>query len=181
MRIFQHAYLNLGIDCLGKEIRQINLLKSKKEQFNFLKKRNLRKFQENLEKDQISDFQKENKKIQTNFDFFKIQKNNKINILQNKTSSWMEDIFDKLSEMNKSLFRKLKREYILASKSSQLIFRKTLLMLLNQFKHYFYDYSCDLKQNLQKFINFVSDFFKQNKTFTNFREIKTIHSSLEIE
>ena len=182
MELFETAYINLGIDIIGKDVRKINLIKNKKNRFFMLKKRNLEMFNENIKKDKF--LFKPNKKVNSNFNFFQNKKkiNNKVQTINQSNSSWMEEIFDDLSEMNKRLFRKLQKEYELASKSSQIFFCKTLSMLLYHFKCYYYDYSLELKQNLQIFIQFIGDFFEKNKQFTNsLNKPKPLYHSLDIE
>jgi hypothetical protein len=180
-QVLTHTYLALGIDLLGSDLRKIKMISRKKNKFTVLNKRNLELLNENPQ---------ENKKHGL-YSFKKVKLNESQQIClrseENQVkisdqSEWIQNIFDELSEMNKSLLRKLKKEFLLACKSIQLKMYETLLMLIRTFRKDYYNHSLSIQDNLKKFINLLSEFFRSHSILKkNYLKANSLSTSLNIE
>lgn len=154
--IIQKGYIYLGLDLVGSETRRFLQKIYKKDDESFIGKRVF----ENLGNQSFTNqnLNLENKKVKQ-VDCSKLKQKQDLQ-LDVFTPSWIEQIYDSLSEMNKIVFKKLQREYNLANKSCKIFFRQTLQMLISRFKQVHYNASQTIEINLIQFLNFVCDFFK---------------------
>ena len=176
--IIKSAYFALGLDVLGPELRKIQLLEKKPSQSKILRKRGIEDLDFNAMTRNMS-----LKKLKIKRDsVIKLEsKENRIESFYIERT-WIEKIFDDLTEMNKILIRKLQKEFKLASKSCKISFQKTFLMLLQEFKDCYYDHSLCIKDNLINFINLLTNFYQSNVLLkTNLNSVSTHFSSLDIE
>jgi hypothetical protein len=149
-QVIKTTYLALGLDLLGPGKRALRRINRSRNQFKVLGKRDLEvETEENKNLKKLKTGGKSKKKVLENrVEQFSIER------------SWIEKIFDDLTEMNKALLRKLKIEFKLANKSCKMIFYKTFFMLVEEFRKNHYDYSISIRDNIIRFINLLANFYQ---------------------
>lgn len=156
-QVIQNAYLALGLDLVGPHLRRLVTAQARRERALILGKRPLSKLREHLLHKSPSEVSSRTKKVKSSqLDV----ENSVVARVDVSRSAWVEQILDELTEMNKGLFQRLRRELALASGSSQALFLRTLHMLLCEFRTNYCVPSLGLRQNLLAFLDFLGRFFR---------------------
>jgi hypothetical protein len=182
-QIIQKGYLALGIDFVGTETRKYMRCLYKPEPVLFLGKRYSPDLKSST--DMKTDDFSVKKKIKL---FDSGNQNLNGNACETRQvevygQSWIEDIYDSLSEINRRLFKRLQKEYMLANSHYKTCFSEIFRMLLNRFKNSYYNVNLDFRENLIHLMNFICHFFKGKELNKNFfDELPTpLNNAIQVE
>lgn len=161
--VIKKAYLALGLDLIGPDMRKLIVAQDRHARTRVLGKRPLARIDQSLLRGSLVKTNQKTKKVKSSQISGEDLVVSRVEVSNKKSKSpWIEQILDELTEMNKGLFKRLRKELVLASRSSQTLFCRTLHMLLCEFRANYCDHSLDLHQNLLVFLEFVGCFFRKS-------------------